>query len=113
MKKNTYIDKRKHIFVTWMDFIRKEKNAINVVGALTRKNLRMEVWSRIRLAARENYLDRRAMKVCTAFCNMLKSHLVLHAFAKWRRKNYSHLVKTMINKADELEEAKVNRENEI
>ena len=113
MKKNTYIDKRKHIFVTWMDFIRKEKNAINVVGALTRKNLRMEVWSRIRLAARENYLDRRAMKVCTAFFNMLKSHLVLHAFAKWRRKNYSHLVKTMINKADELEEAKVNRENEI
>ncbi|MCL0138165.1 hypothetical protein M2T37_28190, partial [Klebsiella pneumoniae] len=67
MKKNTYIDKRKNIFLHWIDHVRKEKTAINVIGALTRKNLRMEVWSRIRLAARENYLDRRALKVCNAF----------------------------------------------
>lgn len=113
MKKNTYIDKRKNIFLHWIDFVRKEKNAVNTIGAITRKNLRMEVWSRIRLAARENYLDRRAFKVCDAFFRMLKSHLVLHAFAKWRRKNYNHLVKTMINKTEELEQAKIYRENEI
>ena len=103
MKKNTYIDKRKNIFLHWVDYVRKEKNAVNVIGAITRKNLRMEVWSRIRLAARENYLDRRAYKVCDAFFRMLRSHKILHAFSKWRRKNYNHLVKTMINKTEELE----------
>ena len=113
MKRNTYVDKRRNIFISWVDYVRREKNAVHVIGALTRKNLRMEVWSRIRLAARENYLDRRAMKVCQAFFNMMKSNILLHAFSKWRRKNYQHLVKTMIRKADDLEEAKANREKEI
>lgn len=54
---NTYVDKRRNIFCVWADYIKQEKNAINVIGAIARKNMRMEVFSRIRRAARENYLD--------------------------------------------------------
>ena len=102
LHRNTYIDKKKNIFLAWVDHVRKEKNAINVIGALTRKNLRMEVWSRIRLAARENYLDRRAEKVCSAFFNMVRSNLLLHAFSKWRLRNYTQLVRTMESKQEAL-----------
>ena len=57
MKNNTYIDKRRNIFCVWADYIKREKNAINVIGAIARKNLRMEVFSRIRLVARERFLE--------------------------------------------------------
>ena len=69
---NTYIDKKRNIFSVWADFIKREKNAINVVGAITRKYMRMEVFSRIRLAAREHYLESRAERIVTNFARMFK-----------------------------------------
>ena len=41
---NTYIEKRRNIFCTWRDFIKREKNAVNVIGAIARRTLRTEVW---------------------------------------------------------------------
>ena len=41
---NQYIDKRRNILLVWSEYIRKEKNACNVVGAIARKTLRMEVF---------------------------------------------------------------------
>jgi hypothetical protein len=41
---NHYIDKRRNIIIVWREFIRQEKNAVNVIGAIARKNLRMEVF---------------------------------------------------------------------
>lgn len=57
--------------------------------------MRMEVFSRIRRAARENYLDARAEKIMTSFFRLCKSNVVLHAFSKWRVNAYSHLVNKM------------------
>jgi len=41
---NHYVDKRRNILLVWQDYIRKEKNAVNVIGAIARKTLRMEVF---------------------------------------------------------------------
>jgi predicted hydrocarbon binding protein len=60
------------VFGVWADFIKKEKNAINVIGAIARKNLRMEVFSRIRLVAREKYLDDNANKILNNYGRLFK-----------------------------------------
>jgi hypothetical protein len=41
---NHYIDKRRNILLVWRDFIKSEKNAVNVIGAIARRTLRMEVF---------------------------------------------------------------------
>lgn len=41
---NTYVEKRRDIFVTWKDYVKREKNAVNVIGALARRTLRTEVF---------------------------------------------------------------------
>jgi len=43
-----------------------------VIGAIARKQLRMEVFSRIRLVARERYLEQNAEKIMTNFFRMFK-----------------------------------------
>jgi hypothetical protein len=98
INKNHYIDKRKNIFTTWADYIKREKNAINTIGALGRKILRMEVWSRIRLIARENYLDTRAERILYKFTRMFKKNLTFHAFSRWRVNSYTYLVNKMVSK---------------
>ena len=41
---NVYIDKRRNILNTWRDYVRREKNAVNVIGAIARRTLRIEVF---------------------------------------------------------------------
>jgi hypothetical protein len=72
IKNNTYVDKQRNIFCVWADYIKREKNAINVIGAIARKNLRMEVFTRIRLVARENHLDAKANRILTNYGRILK-----------------------------------------
>lgn len=86
---NTYIDKKRNIFCVWADFIKREKNAVNTIGAIARKQLRMEVFSRIRLVARERYLEANAEKIMTNFARMLKASLLKKAYSKWRMIAYS------------------------
>lgn len=43
-KNNVYIDKRRNILCTWRDYVKREKNAVNVIGAIARRTLRMEVF---------------------------------------------------------------------
>lgn len=92
------MDKTRNIFCVWAAYIKQEKNAINTIGAIARKNLRMEVFSRIRRAARENHLDLKAEKVMNNFARMFKQNIVNHSFSKWRVNTYSYLVNTMNNK---------------
>lgn len=49
---------------------KKRKNAVNVIGAIARRTLRIEVFRRIRMTARENYLDSDAKRICTNFYRM-------------------------------------------
>ena len=106
IRNNTYIDKRQNIFSVWADFIKREKNAINVIGAIARKNLRMEVFSRIRLAARERWMDQHATKVLSNFMRLFKASLVKKAFSKWRVVNYAEVVQDMENKQQLLADTK-------
>lgn len=58
----------------------------------------MEVFSRIRLAARERYLDNNANRVLGNYMRLFKAALVRKAFSKWRATNYSEVVSDLIAK---------------
>lgn len=88
VKNNVYIEKRRNILNTWRDFVRREKNAVNVIGAIARRTLRIEVFRRIRMAAREKYLDKNAERICTNFWNMLKHSNLKKAFSRWRQNSF-------------------------
>ena len=76
--------KRENIFREWAYFIKKEKNAVNVIGAIARQTLRREVFQRIRLFAREKYLDDTAIKVCEKFFNHTRDNILRKAVLRWR-----------------------------
>jgi hypothetical protein len=97
----------------WADYIKREKNAINVIGAIARKNLRMEVFSRIRLAAREKFLDQNAERILTNFARMMKQGVVRKAYGKWRRAAYKKLIKEMENKQAMFELTKDKQKDEM
>jgi hypothetical protein len=84
VKNNVYIEKRRNILCTWRDFVRREKNAVNVIGAIARRTLRIEVFRRIRMVARERFLDKNAERICTNFFNMSKHGNLKKAFSRWR-----------------------------
>ncbi|CDW85127.1 UNKNOWN [Stylonychia lemnae] len=109
---NTYIDKKRNIFCVWADYVKKEKNAVNVIGAITRKLLRMEVFSRIRLVARERHLDLNAEKVMANFFRIFKSCLVRKAYSKWRLVAYNEVVSDLNAKKDEFQQTKLAQEQE-
>jgi len=111
--KNTYIDKRENIFRVWREYIRKEKNAINVIGAIARKHMKTEVFSRIRLTAREKFLDLNADRVMSNFWRLFKQALVRGAFSKWRGVSYKGMVQTMNAKREELVLTQQNQANEM
>lgn len=41
---NIYVPKLENIFMEWQSFVRKEKNACNVIGSIARQTLRREVF---------------------------------------------------------------------
>lgn len=101
---NHYIDKRRNILLVWRDFIRQEKNAVNVIGAIARKTLRMEVFQRIRLVARENHLDKDACRKMNRYFRLVKNNLLMKAMVTWRKNSYAECVKSMV----EMEQAYAN-----
>lgn len=88
VRDNHYIDKRRNILLVWKDYIRQEKNAVNVIGAIARKTLRMEVFQRIRLVARENFLDKDANRKMSHFFNLVKNNQLRKAMVTWRKNSY-------------------------
>jgi len=68
--------------------VKRERNAINVIGAIARKNLRMEVFSRIRLVARERFLESNAERVIGNFARIFKASLLRKGINKWRMVAY-------------------------
>jgi len=89
---NHYVDKRRNILLVWKDYIRQEKNAVNVIGAIARKTLRMEVFQRIRLVARENYLDSSARRKLNTFFRLVKGSCLRKAMVTWRKNSYAQCV---------------------
>ena len=81
---NVYIPKIEHIFTEWAQYIKKEKAAVNVIGAIARQTLRREVFQRIRLAAREKFLDDTAEKIANRFFSGFKYGALRKAWLRWR-----------------------------
>lgn len=73
-----------------------------MIGAIARKQLRMEVFSRIRLVARERFLESNAERIMTNFFRMFKQSLIKKAFSTWRVKTYGEVVQEMNQKKDLL-----------
>ena len=96
VQENHYVDKRRNILLVWRDYIRQEKNAVNVIGAIARKTLRMEVFQRIRLVARENYLDKDVRRKMNSFFRLTKNGLLRKAMVTWRKNSYAQCVKSMV-----------------
>jgi hypothetical protein len=88
VKDNHYIDKRRNILLVWREFIDREKNAVNVIGAIARKTLRMEVFQRIRLVARENFLDKNACRKMNNFFRLTKNNIMKKAMVTWRKNSF-------------------------
>lgn len=101
---NVYIDKRRNILNTWRDYVRREKNAVNVIGAIARRTLRIEVFQRIRMFAREKFLDRDAQRICTNFYNLMKSKNLKRVVRKWQSKS----MKKLSDESQQLQENLVN-----
>ena len=99
---NVYVDKRRNIFCVWAEYIKKEKNAVNIIGAIARKQLRMEVFSRIRLVARERFLEANAERIMTNLFKLMKSNILTKSFSRWRVRTYTDVVREMNHRRDEL-----------
>ena len=84
----------------WREYIKQEKNAVNVIGAIARKTLRMEVFQRIRLVARENYLDKDAYKKLNNFFRLTRNNVMKKALVMWRKHSYYECVRSMIEMED-------------
>lgn len=102
IQNNVYVDKRRNIFCVWAEYIKKEKNAVNIIGAIARKQLRMEVFSRIRLVARERFLEANAERIMTNLFKLMKSNITTKAFSRWRVRTYSNVVQEMNLRREEL-----------
>lgn len=95
MQNNTYIEKDRNIFCQWADFVKREKNAVNVIGAIARRYLRAEVFQRIRMVARERQLDCNAEKVCVTFYKILLKARQREAMSRWRTITFGHVANEM------------------
>lgn len=81
---NVYVPKLENIFMEWVAYIRKEKAAVNVIGAIARVTLRREVFQRIRAAAREKHLDDKAIATANKFFLAFKNGNLRKAWLRWR-----------------------------
>jgi hypothetical protein len=90
-KNNVYIDKRRNILNTWRDYVKREKNAVNVIGAIARRTLRIEVFQRIRMVAREKFLDRDAQRICNNLYSLMKAKNLKRVVRKWQTKSMKKL----------------------
>ena len=57
----------------------------------------MEVFQRIRLVARENFLDKDANRKMNNFFRLMKNNNLRKAMVTWRKNSYAECVKSMVN----------------
>lgn len=93
---NVYIPKKENIFLEWVSYIRKEKNACNTIGAIARQTLRREVFQRIRAAAREKHLDDRAIRTANKFFLGFKNSNLRKAWLRWRENSKQAVLTSLV-----------------
>jgi len=60
-----------------------------VIGAIARKTLRMEVFQRVRLVARERFLEDDARRKMMKYFRLVKNSCLKKAMVTWRKNSYS------------------------
>jgi hypothetical protein len=96
------VDRRRNIFCIWADYIKKEKNAVNLIGAIARRQMRMEVFTRIRLVARERFLEANAERIMSNLFRLMKQNVLTRSFSKWRVRSYTEVVREMQLRREQL-----------
>jgi len=107
------VNKKHDIFLTWKDYVKREKSAVNVIGALARRTLRTEVFQRIARQAREKYLDSNAERICIGFRNLFLKNVLRKSLSKWRENSYKAVVEQMEITQQNFEFTVENQQNEM
>ena len=100
--------KLENIFLEWVSYVRREKNAVNTIGAIARQTLRKEVFQRIRAAAREKYLDDRAIKTANKFFLGFKNSNLRKAWLRWRENTKQQVLEQLVMTQDMMQESQQN-----
>jgi hypothetical protein len=74
-----------------------------VIGAIARKTLRMEVFQRVRLVARERFLEDDARRKMTKYFRLIKNGCLKKAMVTWRKNSYAQCVESMGNMEETYE----------
>jgi len=106
------VNRRRNIFCIWADYIKKEKNAVNLIGAIARRQLRMEVFTRIRLVAREHFLEANAERIMTNLFRVLKQNVLTRSFSKWRVRSYTEVVRELQLRREQLHQTILRHRHE-
>lgn len=101
---NVYVPKLENIFLEWVAYIRKEKAAVNVIGAIARQTLRKEVFQRIRAAANEKHKDDRAIKTANKFFLAFKNGNLRKAWLRWRENSKQAVLEQLVMTQTMMEE---------
>ena len=93
--------------------MKKEKNAINTIGAIARMTLRKEVFNRIRAAAREKYLDDRAIRTANKFFLAFKNGNLRKAWLRWRENSKQQVLEQLVMTQTMMEECNTAQVEEM
>ena len=66
-----------------------------MIGAIARKTLRMEVFQRVRLVARERFLEDDARRKMMKYFRLVKNSCLKKAMVTWRKNSYAQCVESM------------------
>ena len=110
---NVYVPKLENIFMEWVSYVRREKNAVNAIGAIARQTLRKEVFQRIRAAAREKHLDDRAIKTANKFFLSFKNSNLRKAWNRWRENTKQMVLDQLVETQAFMEETQTAQVEEM
>ena len=85
---------------------------MNLIGAIARRQLRMEVFTRIRLVARENFLEANAERIITNLFRVLKQNVLTRSFSKWRVRSYTEVVRELQLRREQLHQTILRHRHE-
>ena len=74
-----------------------------MIGAIARKTLRMEVFQRVRLVARERFLEDDARRKMSKYFRLVKNSCLKKAMVTWRKNSYAQCVASMAAMEDTYE----------
>jgi len=107
------VPKKESIFLEWVAYIKREKNAVNVIGSLARQTLRKEVFQRIRAAASENKKDDRAIRTAKKFFLSFKNANLRKAWLRWRENSKQAVLEQLVMTQTIMEETSVAHTEEM